>query len=446
MATDKKTTHTPETEAEDRMQAETVADGAEDVQTAAEDVIEDAEVIEEIAPEQASLVEETGSAEPEAGDDVSDAPSGDQDDYTVAEPEIAPDEPETDTTAGEDFEPEEDVSDIPRYDPPPEPVAPPEPQVIVRKGGFLPMLLGGAAAAAIGFGASLYLLPEGWRSGGDDALAALSARLDEQASVLSELRSQVGTAPDLSPVEARLDEVSASVATVSSDLAAAAERFAALDTRLSDLEKRPVTEAVSPDAIAAFERELKALQDAMAAQRAEVEKIAAEAAQKEQSAEMTAQEALTRAAASRIRAALDAGTGFADAAETLTGAGVALPPILAQSAETGIATRAELIDSFPEAARAALAVARKDDTAGGIGSFLKTQFGARSLEPRDGDDADAVLSRAEAAVREGRLADALAEIDALPEPARAEMSDWLARANQRREALAAAETLAAETK
>jgi len=128
----------------------------------------------------------------------------------------------------------------------------------------------------------------------------------------------------------------------------------------------------------------------------------------------------------------------------LTSAGIALPPVLAEAAEGGVATRANLTEAFPDAARAALAVARKAEADGGLAGFVKSQLGARSLEPRDGDDPDAVLSRAEAAVREGRLADAIAEIDTLPEAARAEMSDWLARATTRREALAAAETLAAD--
>ncbi|MGB0440740.1 MAG: molybdopterin-binding protein, partial [Paracoccaceae bacterium] len=46
-----------------------------------------------------------------------------------------------------------------------------------------------------------------------------------------------------------------------------------------------------------------------------------------------------------------------------------------------------------------------------LGAFLKTQLGARSLEPREGDDPDAVLSRMEAAAREGRFGDVEAEAD-----------------------------------
>jgi hypothetical protein len=51
------------------------------------------------------------------------------------------------------------------------------------------------------------------------------------------------------------------------------------------------------------------------------------------------------------------------------------------------------------------------------------------------------LSRAEAAIKAGRVADALAELEALPEVARAEMTDWTARATQRADVLDAIATL-----
>ena len=65
----------------------------------------------------------------------------------------------------------------------------------------------------------------------------------------------------------------------------------------------------------------------------------------------------------------------------------------------------------------------------------------RSLDPQEGDSPDAILSRAEAALRDGRLTDALAEIGSLPEQGRAELSDWVARAEMRQTAVAAAEQL-----
>ena len=63
------------------------------------------------------------------------------------------------------------------------------------------------------------------------------------------------------------------------------------------------------------------------------------------------------------------------------------------------------------------------------------------MEPREGNDPDAVLSRAEAALREGRLTDALAELEALPEEGRAELSDWAGQAANRLAAVNAAQSL-----
>ena len=339
-----------------------------------------------------------------------------------------------------------DTSEETAEDTNPLPVPQPEP-VVIRKGGFIPLFLGGLAAAAIGFAAARFVLPEGWPWPGaaDNAFETeIGARLDAQSQALADLKAEAGKAPDLSPLETRISGVQAAVDTLAGRLGEVSDRIAALDTRLTDLEKRPITDGASPAAVAAYERELKALQEAMAAQRAEIEKIAAEAAQKEASAEMTAQEAMQRAALSRIQTALDSGAGFADAAANLQDAGITLPPALSAVAADGVATRNDLAQSFPEAARAALTVARKGESGGGFSAFLKTQLGARSLEPRDGDDPDAVLSRAEAAVTDGRLTDAMAELETLPAEARAEMSGWLTRAATRLDALKAADALASE--
>jgi hypothetical protein len=75
-------------------------------------------------------------------------------------------------------------------------------------------------------------------------------------------------------------------------------------------------------------------------------------------------------------------------------------------------------------------------------AFVERQLGARSVVPRDGDSADAVLSRVEAAVSAGRLNEALTELEALPDSARAALADWEAAAKARAAALSAAEALA----
>jgi hypothetical protein len=98
-----------------------------------------------------------------------------------------------------------------------------------------------------------------------------------------------------------------------------------------------------------------------------------------------------------------------------------------------VATDAALLAAFPDAARAALAAVAAEEAQGGGWSdralaFLQMQTGARSVTEREGTGPDAVLSRAEAALREGRLADAVAEVTTLPPAAQAPLADWLAQA------------------
>jgi hypothetical protein len=53
------------------------------------------------------------------------------------------------------------------------------------------------------------------------------------------------------------------------------------------------------------------------------------------------------------------------------------------------------------------------------------------LTPQEGTTPEAILSRADFAVTEGRLADALAEIATLPPDIQAVFADWTAKANAR---------------
>jgi hypothetical protein len=174
-----------------------------------------------------------------------------------------------------------------------------------------------------------------------------------------------------------------------------------------------------------------AAREAAAAEEAEATRAAAEAA---------AAAAAREAAQTSILAALDSGEPYAD---FLTGLDV--PPALSGPAADGVPTLTELVDSYPEAARAALDSsirANVDGTAlDRFTAFLRVQTGARSLEPREGDDPDAILSRAEAAVRAGDLAQALTEISALPEEGQAAMADWTQSARMRLDALGAAQGL-----
>lgn len=380
------------------------------------------------------------------------APSQDE---TRAE-DTAPQEAEPtedDATVIQEVDPEvqEDESDAPESDPIPaaDPIA--TQTIVERKGGFIPMLLGGLVAGGIGFGAAYYLLPQIGGQDGEAFQQDVSAKLDQNATAIAGLTqtvNQMPEDPDMIVINAALSDMNAATESLASRLDALDSEFSALDDRLTTVEKAPISEGASDAAVAAYERELKALQDSMAAQRSELEAMASEAQSMENNAEETAKATMLRAALTRVQTALDTGTGFSAAVGDLQDAGVSVPAALSDVAEDGVPSLAQLQASFPEAARAALAVSRREAAnngdESGFSAFLKNQLGTRSLEPREGDDPDAVLSRAEAAVRDGRLTDTLAEIEALPAVGRAALSDWTTQVTRRQGAVAAAEALGQE--
>jgi hypothetical protein len=183
----------------------------------------------------------------------------------------------------------------------------------------------------------------------------------------------------------------------------------------------------------------------LAAAQAQTAAIEAEAQAAAETAQAEAQAALAAAAVAEVRIAMETGEPFAAALTNLEATGVAIPDALAAVAEAGLPTQSALTDEFPALARAALAAARSEgldeQSGGGMTSFLRNQFNVRSVEPREGGDPDAILSRAEAALRGGDLDTTLSEVGALPDPVKATFADWLASAEARIAALAAVATL-----
>ncbi|MEY8827302.1 COG4223 family protein [Sedimentitalea sp. XS_ASV28] len=333
-------------------------------------------------------------------------------------------------------------------------------KVIETRSGFGSALFGGIVAASLGFIAARSeiiepYLPDFLRSQDLSAeIADLQSGLAAQAESISSVSGKVDAIkiPDLTPVEASISDLTAQVAPLSDRIDAVRSDVSAMDKRLTEVAKRPIDEGVSKAAIAAYEKELADLQKAMATQRKEVEgliadarAIKAQASEMEANAAKAAQQAANRATMAQLRAALDAGAPFSAQAEDLKAAGVDVPADLDRYAAEGIATLTALNNSFPPAAREALAAARSRNKGEdrGFRSFLERQLGARSVEPREGDDPDAILSRAEAAVADGRLDAALSDIAMLPDNAQAAMGNWVDRARARQVAVTAADSLAA---
>ncbi len=392
---------------------------------------QDAAKAEEVT--EAEIVEETEEAGPEA-------------DTTDADTPVMIEEPESEGDASQEAEIAEAE---PSQDAPPpseEQTQPTEDQPAeAKRGGVVPMVIGGVLAAGIGFGAATYMQSQGLLLGADEeALAAVDARLAAQQDEIDGLRaaqsdiaataeSAIAATADAKELEARIDGLSERVESVAQDVIT-------LGARLTEAEKRPMSDGLSASAIEAYEREVEELRAQVAAQLEEAEALKA-------NSEQTARSTLVQAALTRVMAALDSGAPYEAALIDLANAsGESAPAALAEPAAEGVATLPALIDAFPDAARAALAEARKvqgeEETGNRLGAFLKAQLGARSVTPQEGDDPDAILSRAEAALKDGDIDAALAEIDALPPESQAQMASWREAAETRAAALAAAEALA----
>jgi hypothetical protein len=343
-----------------------------------------------------------------------------------------------------------------------------------RAGSFFPTFAGGVAAAGLGAGAVLYALPQGWRPADsvqvEKALAAQSDRIDSLAAA-TDAATRAG-ADTQAAVEAQkasgdaidpqIDQRLALLDTALSDMST---RLQGLDASLTALEQRPVAgggaSAAAVDAVqsemAALRKMIEDQQGSVSSSQAEIAATADEAAARIKAAEedaarlrdeaaATAKAASARAAVSHVQAALESGASMEAALADIAAAGIAVPPDLANQA-TGVPSLANLRTSFPNAARDALTLSLRetagDSTLNRIGAFLRSQTGARSLTPRAGDDPDAVLSRAEAALGTGDLSAAIAELAALPEAGQARMAEWIALANRRIAATDAVASLAA---
>lgn len=360
-----------------------------------------------------------------------------------------------------------------------------------RRGSPLGVIIGGILAGGIGFGAAWYGYEEGYLGADVDTsaleqqLASLQSQLEALDGDNSALRDQLDSlagrdvvvADELAARDAQIsgayDEIAALEARMAArealNIASPAElddvsralgenlnRLAALESEVTALVESDALDqlAVQTDSrigaqeeitsrlavqVSSVQAELSGLLDEIGAVRELAEKqladVQAEADAAAAAAAARAAQAEARAALDSIAGALESGAPFGVALARIEAAGETAPDALQASAATGVATVAELQDSFAPAARAGLTAALQhaetDSTTDRLTNFLRSQVGARSLSAREGDDPDAVMSRAEAAVREGDIARALDEIATLPEAGITAMGGWYGRASAR---------------
>jgi hypothetical protein len=230
--------------------------------------------------------------------------------------------------------------------------------------------------------------------------------------------------------EAAQEAVEAQIAALRSEAAEAIARVEA---------DRETLAAQSVERFDALQAELRAALAAIEAEQESLQAVRAEAAAEAQANRQAA-------AAASLRAALDAGEPYAEPLQAFVELSGTVPPAaLADRATDGIPTLAALREAFPDAARAGLEAAlRARMDAGEVGrieGFMRIHSGIRSLSPQEGDDPDALLSRAEAALAEADIAGALALIDALPAEGRGAMQAWVDQAETRLSALSALSAL-----
>ncbi len=350
-------------------------------------------------------------------------------------------------------------------DPLPEPEIAEESQEVERElvaakpaaktSGLVSLVAGGVIAGAIGFGAATFL-NFGGNSQNDALIADMSRQIATQTEVIDGLAVEVlriEGLSDTSRLTAQINQVSAGIeaklvdelGTLAPQIDAISATLVALEARLLDVEKRPMAEAISADAVEAYEAEMTALRAAIAQHRADIEAMAADARAMEASAKAEAIKTDGTSWLTDISVAIASGASFAEPLQALEAEGIEIPDALAQSAENGVVTQSELVAQFPDSARLALNSVRSAETDGettsSILTFLQNQLGVRSVSPREGDSADAVLSRAEAAVKSGDIEAALTELTALPEAGVSAMAGWSEQARERISALAAREAL-----
>jgi hypothetical protein len=374
---------------------------------------------------------------------------------TPAEDEIATE----DTGAAPD---ENRVEEAEIVDPEPTAAAAPAPQGIeARRGpGISALLLGGVIAAGLGYGAAYLGYLPGQSADIETPLAGISEQLETQTSALSALTERTGAieaqiaalpAPpepvDLTPLSARIDAVGTRIAANEQSLQGLTDRVAYLETLPAGSGDGADNSAAIAAAVAQLQAALQEQTASLAAQQAEntalsaqLQDIATAAEDRIAAAEARAEArvggATAQAALGQLQIAVATGAPFAGAlADVAGGAGIAVPEALQATAETGVPTLDDLQSTFPAAARAALPIAIRETAGEGtmnrVTAFLQSQVGGRSLEPQEGDSADAVLSRAEDAMQSGDVGAALAEIATLPAAAQEVLTVWVEAAGAR---------------
>ena len=330
----------------------------------------------------------------------------------------------------------------------------------------------------------LEALESGAEQGPSDAqLEDLTARVDELQAAIADAGSGAGTSEAvtqrLAELENDLSDVSATVAQLQDAVPAAGaagdqavaeltSRISALEARLGQAEAaRQEVErlagrlgaveqqiAAGREQTAGLTNEVVALSGQVGAQSTRLD-VLAETVDQLQDRVVTGEDRRTRAATlaliiAQLDAALDGGEPFEEVLDGLRALGVDDPAVteaierLEAAAASGVPSLPELRSSFDRSANEIVHAERAPDGDGLLDQAAGNLMRLVTVRPVgadvEGDGAAARVARAEAALEQGDLAAAVAELEGLDGAAAEAAAPWLAEARAR---LAAQEAVAA---
>jgi hypothetical protein len=264
--------------------------------------------------------------------------------------------------------------------------------------------------------------------------AAVAQRLTAADSAMKSL----GVA--LAALNRRTDDAAANAAQAHERADAAAKAVAELEASF----KAVVPTESSRADIAALDKRIAALESAAQTARADISKIATTSSGNDNAARLALN-------AGVLHDAVLAGAPFADELATvkqLGGDDKTLAP-LASFAATGVPAAPTLAQELRALLPAMLKISEAQAPAGGFLDRLEANAGRlvriRPVNAPPGDDASAVLARLEIDAAEADIPAALTALGKLPDATRAPALAWIAKAQARQAALAAARQYAADT-
>jgi hypothetical protein len=261
--------------------------------------------------------------------------------------------------------------------------------------------------------------------------ADFSNRLAEIEAANSKSDATTEIEPKLAQLAAKDIEIDTLLAALSNSIKALEVTIETLQTEITEVTALQALTAqggqASDEALQQFEGKLAAI----SAAQLKLNKSQLIAVEAQQSAEDKLRLADATNATSRISDALETGRSYQNELNLLSGiSGIEIPSGLADSAKSGVPSLSGLKKQLPELSRIVLredaATKAGEDVVGKFTAFLKSQVGTRSLEPQQGNDMDAVLSRIEAALSADDASNAVAETDMLNDAAKQTMADWIA--------------------